>query len=183
MEKRYADIRELLQNHLLRDEEPETSALINNLRHVKPKGYFTKSEFLEMCKWKDKQQRRRSDWQAHTESEIIDASRQVFATNDEYVRVIVLDRLKGVGIPIASAILTLTDPQHYGTIDIRVWQVLYLYGEVNYNPQGTELSIDHWTAYLPKLRQWASEFQVGVRNIERSLFEHHKTIQEGTLYQ
>ena len=87
MEKRYADIRELLQNHLLRDEEPETSALINNLRHVKPKGYFTKSEFLEMCKWKDKQQRRRSDWQAHTESEIIDASRQVFATNDEYMRV------------------------------------------------------------------------------------------------
>ena len=182
MKKHYANIQELLRNNLLRDEEPETKALIEKLRHVKTKGYFTKPEFLEMCKWKDVRQLRRSDWEANTESEVVDISTQAFATNDEYKRIILLDRLKGVGIPIASAILTLTDPQAYGVIDKRVWQLLHLYGEVNYDPEGEDLSIGHWTDYLPKLRHWASEFEVGVRSIECSLFEYHKTIQEGPLY-
>jgi len=182
MEKHYANIRELLHNNLLRDEKPKTRALIKKLRHIKSRGHFIKPEFLEMCKWKDSRQRNRSCWEANTESEIVNVSTRVFATNDEHERIILLDRLKGVGIPIASAILTLTDPQAYGVIDIRVWQVLYLYGEVSYSPEGKKLSVGHWMDYLPKIRQWASEFEVCVRNIERSLFEYHKTIQEGTLY-
>jgi thermostable 8-oxoguanine DNA glycosylase len=182
MEKLYANIQELLKNNLLRDEEPKTKALIEKLRHVKANGYFTKPEFLEMCKWKDTRQLRRSDWEANTESEVGNISTQAFATDDEYKRMILLDRLRGVGIPIASAILTLTDPQAYGVIDKRVWQLLYLYGEVDYDPEGEDLSTGHWTDYLPKLRQWASEFEVDVRSIERSLFEYHKTIQEDPLY-
>ena len=182
MQKSYPNIRELLQNNLLRDEEPKTKVLIEKLYHVKPRGYFTKPEFLDMCKWKDERQLRRSYWKANTEVEIIESSRQVFATDDEWKRIILLDKLKGVGIPVASAILTLTDPQTYGVIDIRVWQVLHLYGEVNYNKDGTGLSIEHWIDYLPKLRQWAGEFGIGVRNIERSLFEYHKIIQDGVLY-
>jgi len=106
-----------------------------------------------MCKWKDERQLRRSYWKANTEKEI----------------------------DVASAILALTDPQAYGVIDKRVWQVLYLYGEVNYNPEGTGLSVGHWIDYLPEIRQWASEFGVYTRNIERSLFEYHKTIQKGAL--
>ncbi len=182
MKRHYANIQELLRNHLLRDEDQEAEKLIEDLRHVKTKGYFTKPELLVMCKWKDKRERRRTDWRANTEPEVVDISTQAFATNDEYKRITLLDGLKGVGIPIASAILTSTDPQAYGVIDIRVWQLLHLYGEVNYDPEGTYLSIRHWKDYLPKLRQWASEFEVGARNIERSLFEYHKTIQEGPLY-
>ena len=181
MEKHYANIRELLHDNLLRDEEPKARVLIEKLRHIMSSGYFIKSEFFEMCKWKDERQLRRSDWEANTESEIKNVSTQVFATNDECKRITLLDRLKGVGVATASAILTLTDPQAYGVIDRRVWQVLYLYGEVNYSPEGTGLSVGHWIDYLPKIRQWGSEFGVCVRNIERSLFEYHKTIQ-GTLY-
>jgi len=144
MKKQYTDIRELLQNKLLRNEEPTTKVLIEKLRYVKPRGFFTKPEFLEVCKWKDPRQLRRSDWEDNKISEIVNISKQVFATHGEYQRIVLLDRLKGVGVPIASAILTLTDPQAYGVIDIRVWQVLYLYGEVNYDPQGTDLSTKHW---------------------------------------
>ncbi len=180
-EKHYANIKDLLRNNLLRYEEQKTRNLIDKLRHVKSKGYFTKSEFLEMCKWKDERQLRRSYWKANTEKEIDSISKQIFATDDECKRITLLDRLKGVGIPVASAILALTDPQAYGVIDKRVWQVLYLYGEVNYNPEGTGLSVGHWIDYLPEIRQWASEFGVYTRNIERSLFEYHKTIQKGAL--
>jgi endonuclease III len=109
-------------------------------------------------------------------------STQVFATDCECKRIVLLDKLKGVGTATASAILTLTDPQAYGVIDTRVWRVLHLYGEVTYNPEGTYLSTEHWMDYLPKLRQWGQEFGVSVRSIERSLFEYHKTIQQGALY-
>lgn len=182
MEKRYASIQELLRNELLRTEERKTQSLIEKLRPVKQRGYFTKSELLEMCKWKDEREFRRSDLESNLELEVIRISRQVFATNDESRRIIYLDTLKGVGIPVASAILTLTDPQTYGVIDIRVWQVLHLYGEVDYNSEGKNLTVIHWLDYLPKLRQWAGHYKVSVRQVERSLFEHHKKIQVGNLY-
>ena len=182
MKKYYKDIQELLHNNLLRDEEPNTKILIDEMQNIKSRGYFSKSEFLKMCKWKDPRERRRSDWHANTESEIRHTSTQAFSINDEYTRIILLDQLKGVGIATASAILTLTNPQIYGVIDKRVWEVLFLYDEVNYNSEGINLRVQNWIDYLPKIRRWATEFEVNVRNIERSLFEHHKKIQEGRLY-
>jgi hypothetical protein len=174
MERSYNNIRELLQKRLLLDEEPKAKALIDKLHDVKCRGYFSKNEFLEICKWKDPRELRRSYWQANTESEVIAVSTQVFATSDEHERIVRLDSLRGVAVPIASAILTVTDPQAYGVIDKRVWQLLYLYGEVDHSPEGIGLSVRHWEDYLPKLRQWASELGVGVRTVERSLFEYHK---------
>ena|SRR2546427_12023878 len=44
--------------------------------------------------------------------------------------------LKGVRVPMASAILTLIDPRRYGVIDIRVWQLLYAIKSVQQLPGG-----------------------------------------------
>lgn len=182
MKKLHPNLHALLENCLLREEEPATQVLINKLRHVNQGGYFTKAELLEMCKWKDPRELRRKDLQSNAEKEVIETSRQVFASKDEYRRMIFLDSLKGVGVPVASAVLTLTDPANYGVIDIRVWQVLYLYGQVTYTPEGQGLELRHWMDYLTTMREHSGQFQLPVRTLERSLFEHHKTIQEGTLY-
>ena len=40
----------------------------------------------------------------------------------------VLTALSGVSAPMASAILTLTNPRRYGVIDIRAWKVLFRLG-------------------------------------------------------
>ena len=76
----------------------------------------------------------------NSEEEVISTSKGVLSTDFEKRRLELLVELKGVAIPTASAILTLIDPENYGVIDIRVWQVLFLYGSVKVKPTGTNFS-------------------------------------------
>ncbi len=180
MENGFADIPQLLRRRLLRDEDPPTLRLMRELRHVRRRGFFTKDEFIRMCRWKSPRPLR--FYEANPEAEVINASREVFAAACERRRIEMLTSLKGVSVPVASAILTLTNPRSYGVIDIRVWQLLYRYGSVSVKPAGTNFSLDNWSHYLRKLRHWADELGVGARNVERTLFEYHKETQEGVLY-
>jgi hypothetical protein len=52
MKKHYVNLKDLLEHELLTDDDRETADLIRQLKHVKKKGYFTKPEFLKMCRWK-----------------------------------------------------------------------------------------------------------------------------------
>ncbi|MCI0711065.1 MAG: hypothetical protein L0154_12990 [Chloroflexi bacterium] len=177
MEKRYSDIQSLLLACLVHDEYPDTAPLIASLSHVREISYFTRSEFLIMCNWKEPRERRRQDWASNTEDEVRTLSAQAFGVPDEARRILHLCRLRGVGIPVASAFLALIDPERYGVIDIRVWQLLALYNEMDYDPDGRALQVLHWLDYLDKIRLWAGEFNVSVRAVERTLFQHHRDIQ------
>lgn len=63
-----------------------------------------------------------------------------------------------------------------------MWQLLAFYQEVDYDPDGRALQVLHWLDYLDKIRLWAGEFNVSVRAIERTLFQHHREIQTERLY-
>lgn len=89
-----------------------------------------------MYKWKERRGRRRKDWENNTEDDVRNLSAQAFSAPDEARRVLHLCRLNGVGVAFASAFLTLTDPEHDGVIDKRVWEILYLYQEIDYNSGG-----------------------------------------------
>lgn len=180
MKKEYSTIEELIKQNLSTEEYAETSKLINELEGVKKRGYFTKDEFLKMGIWKSS--RPKQQYFKNSEEEIISNSKKVLATKFEKRRIELLTTLKGVSIPTASAILTLIDPRNYGVIDIRVWQVLYLYGSVKVKPTGTNFDFNNWYNYLMKLRYYAKKFKVSARDIERTIFIHHKKIQDGTLY-
>ncbi len=182
MEKRFPDIPSLLSACLVHDEYPDTAPLIASLSHVREVGFFTRSEFLSMCKWKEPRERLRRRWAANTEEQVQALSRKALSAPDEARRILHLCRLQGVGVPIASALLTLTDPERYGVIDIRVWQVLHLYNEVDYDPRGDALQVLHWLDYLDKIRLWAGELKVTARAIERTLFQHHRDVQTSPLY-
>jgi len=91
--------------------------------------------------------------------------------------------LQGVSVPTASAILTMLDPERYGVIDIRVWQLLHRLGVVDGNPGGTNLTVAHWERFLILIRTLAAAFEVSARSIERTLFLVHRQHQEGRLYQ
>lgn len=182
MEKRFPDILSLLSACLMHVEYPDTTPLIASLKHVRQGGYFTRSEFLAMCKWKEPRERGRQSWFSNTEDEVQTLSAKVFHAPDETRRILYLCRLKGIGIPMASAFLTLTDPEHYGVIDIRVWQLLAVYQEVDYDPEGRNLQVLHWLDYLDKIRLWAGKLNISVRTVERTLFQHHREVQTERLY-
>jgi len=109
-------------------------------------------------------------------------TKAAFGTRSERKKLALLTMLNGVSIPMASSILTLTNPRRYGVIDIRVWQLLYKMGTVMTNPDGAGFSFKHWSRYLTILRHFARKYRVGARDIERTLFNVHVLYQKGTLY-
>ena len=179
MKGRYSSIKSVLNQRLRKTPDPAED-LIGRLSHVKRQGYFNRSEFLAMCSWKSP--RPRHLYESNSSAKIRRVSIDLFAAKCERQRVELLTSLKGVGVPTASAILTLTDPQDYGVIDIRVWQLLHRCGAVRTRPSGAGFTCENWLEFLERLRDWAREFDVTVRDVERALFDYHRDNQEGTLY-
>ena len=93
-----------------------------------------------------------------------------------------LTSLAGVGVPMASAILTLIDPRRYGVLDIRAWQLLFAIRSVVANRRGQGFTIGQWLDFLAALRHHARRLGVTARTVEYTLFHCHRKFQRGTLY-
>jgi hypothetical protein len=76
----------------------------------------------------------------------------------------------------------LTNPNRYGVIDIRVWQLLYKMGTVNTNADGVDFNFKQWYRFLKIIRHFAKKYRVDARDIERTLFKVHSKYQKGRLY-
>jgi hypothetical protein len=177
----HATLDALLRQALVRAEDPATAALLRDLAGVRRRGCFTRDEFLRMCRWKSP--RARHLWSANGAARIRAVSHRVLATRDEQRRMELLTGLRGVGVPMASAILTLIDPRRYGVLDIRAWQLLFALRSVTANRRGQGFTIAQWLDYLAALRHHARRLRVSARTIEYTLFHAHRDLQRGLLYQ
>jgi thermostable 8-oxoguanine DNA glycosylase len=177
---RYSSLSDLLDREPLYEEDPTTAKIIRRLRHVKGNRELSRSEFLDICRWKSPRSIRLCERNSANTIECM--SRKVFATKSERRRMELLTSLHGVSVPTASAVLALTDPDNYGVIDIRVWQLLYALRSVRSNPGGQGFRFDHWYHYLKILRHHAKRLGISVRLVELSLFRYHQDHQEGRLY-
>jgi len=176
----YTDLRTLLAHELTKEEHEDARRLIRELRAARKRGWLAKSELLAICRWKSSRAIRLCE--ENSPSKIRRLSTQAFATRSERIKFEALTTLRGVGAPMASSILMLTNPQRYGVIDIRVWQLLFELQSVRQKPRGKGFNFKNWYQYLIKLRFHAKELKVPVRCIERTLFLYHKKIQRGPLY-
>jgi hypothetical protein len=120
--------------------------------------------------------------EANSAATIKSLSAKAFNTRSERARIMFLTELSGVAIPMASAILMLTNPTRYPVIDIRVWQVLYVLRSVTKNAKGVGFDFNNWYQYLCIIRYYAKKFKVRARDIERTLFIAHQKYQIGRLY-
>jgi hypothetical protein len=176
----YADLEDLLRHEPVPAEDPATAELIARLAHVAARGWFSRAEFLAMCRWKSP--RARHHYEKNSPARVRKVARAALATRSERRRIALLTNLDGVSIPMASAILTLIAPRRYGVIDIRVWQLLFAIGAVTRNPRGQGFTAAHWHQYLTRLRHHARRLGVPVRTVEHTLFLCHRKFQRGTLY-
>jgi hypothetical protein len=177
---RYRTLAQLLRRELVGDEDRATAALVRELRHVKRARQFSRAEFIKMCRWKSP--RAVHHYERNAPATIRTRSRQVLRSGDERHRLELLTSLKGVSVPTASAILTLIDPERYGVIDIRVWQLLFRIGAVESKPGGIGFRFADWLRYLAILRRHARALRVPARRVELTLFEYHRRTQAGRLY-
>lgn len=178
MSREYKTILDLIHSQVNTDNDPVFVGIgtldAEHLADMRRRRWLTLDELVELYKWKEGGRNRHlKDGILSNPDELIrQTSEAAFAEKEEYRRIARLDRLKGVGIAVASTILTVIDPYAYGIIDKRVWRLLHIYGEVDHDPEGLELCLDSWLDYLPKLRGWAKELHLTPREVERRLFEY-----------
>jgi hypothetical protein len=178
MSREYKTILDLIHSQVNTDNDPVFVGIgtldVEHLANMRRRRWLTLDELVELYKWKEGGRNRHlKDGILSNPDELIrQTSEAAFAEKEEYRRIARLDRLKGVGIAVASTILTVIDPYAYGIIDKRVWRLLHIYGEVDHDPEGLELCLDSWLDYLPKLRSWAKELHLTPREVERRLFEY-----------
>ncbi len=170
----------LIEQYLSTDEDHETVELTGQLRPARVRGYLTPSELEAVCRWKSA--RAIQHIKRNSPAQIRNATRRALATRSERRRLEELLTLRGVSVPMASAILMLLDPRRYGVIDIRVWQLLYGVGAVSQKSTGVGFNFSNWYQFLMIIRHFSKKFGVSARNVERTLFIAHKKYQEGRLY-
>ena len=176
----YAGLETLLRHELASEEDRGTARLMTRLRHARRRGWFSRAEFLTMCRWKSPRAIRRC--RRNSTAAVRRASRAVLATRSERARVTLLTGLHGVSVPTASAILTLLDPRRYGVLDIRAWQLLFGLGRVGRKPAGRGFAVSDWLDYLGELRCHARRLGTSARAVEYTLFLCHRKRQRGRLY-
>jgi thermostable 8-oxoguanine DNA glycosylase len=76
----------------------------------------------------------------------------------------ILTCLRGVGVPVATAILALVFPEKYAVIDFRGWRQVF--GE-----NKTTFSIGDYKRYLAKLRPLAAELDWSVQEVDLAIWE------------
>jgi len=170
----------LVRERLERDEDAGTAALIERLRVARDRGYLTAGELVRICRWKSP--RATALVRSNSARRVRRATETAFRSMDERVRFEALVSLRGVSAPSASAVLTLLDPERYGVIDIRVWQLLHATGSVTGNARGAGFTFDQWLQFLRAVRDLAVTLELPARAVERTLFAIHRDHQIGTLY-
>jgi hypothetical protein len=170
----------LIRRHLSTEEDEGTARLCRELRAARKRGYLRRSELEAVCRWKSP--RAIHHVRANTGNQVRAATGRALRTRNEERRIEALLQLKGVSVPMASAVLTLVNPRRYGVIDIRVWQLLHEHGAVTRNSEGVGLSSNNWQQFLAVIRRFARKLRVKARDVERTLFDAHRARQKGRLY-
>jgi hypothetical protein len=129
------------------------------------RGYYRRAEFLEVSDWKSA--RSRPLLQSNDAPAVEAATRAAFDTSDEAARMGMLSGLRGVGVPVASALLHFAVPDRYPILDVRALESLGRKGRSVY-------PVSFWVAYLHACRELAAEHRVSLRTLDKALWQYSK---------
>ena len=177
----YGALEELVRAYLDTEEDPGTLRLMAELRPARARGYLMAGELEAVCRWKSA--RAIHLVRSNDARRVRALTGAALRTRSEPARLAALTALRGVSVPMASALLTLLDPRRYGVLDIRVWQVMHELGAVSANPRGVGFGARHWEEFLGAIRGFAAKLGVDARQVELALFRGHRAHQRGLLYQ
>lgn len=142
---------------------------------IKKRGYMTFDDFYKIAMWKSARQKPKY---LQNKSSVESISKEAFSLSDESERMENLCSLKGVGIPTASAILTIVYPDNYAVIDVRCIEMLQ---ELGYSIKKT-ITLNNWLKYLDIVRKIAKENSITAREVDKALFAMHREWLEGQNY-
>lgn len=128
-------------------------------------GDCSRANLIAIFVWKTKR-RGISRIERNTDKEIGEALSLATHAKEDRIKIATLRGLHGVEIPVASAILTAIDPERYTVIDFRALAALGV--------SATSPSLNLYISYLRKCRELAFSLHVGLRDLDRALWQWHK---------
>jgi hypothetical protein len=156
----------------------ETDALkahMATLRATRQPLFLTAREFEGILQWKLGQQigRQRAKRAANTDGLIRRVTGLALSLRhpdkiyETELRLAILCVLRGVAVPVASAVLVLVFPEEYAVIDFRVWHCLF--GE-----DRTVFTIRDYHRYMSKLAPIALDLGWPVQEVDHAIWEHDR---------
>lgn len=130
---------------------------------VRDRGYYDRSDFIAVGRWKAA--RATPLLESNTEQMLKDVTSTAFGA-PEPIRHRVLTLLRGVQVPIASALLTAWRPDLYTVIDVRAVKSL-----VAASVFETSKQLPPYITYLNACRELAADCQCDLRTLDRALWQ------------
>jgi len=159
------------RNRYDKEEDRYTTGLEEKLREKFQKNRFvTKEDLQEIIRWKFQGQlkgRQLLNLKRLTTfnlSAVEKISKLAFEVNSDKLRIKLLTVIDGVGLAVASVVLTFYDPDHYGVLDFHAWNGLFK----NSKKVFTEKDC---LEYFNKLREISKKLGLPCRDIEKALFK------------
>ncbi len=143
------------------------------LRDERQPFYLTLGEFDEILLWKlaGQYHRQREMRRANTDDvvrTVTQAALSVSHPNQDYeteLRVGILIALRGVSIPVASAVLALVFPEKYAVIDFRGWRQVF-------GREQRGFTIGDYKRYLARLRPLAEELGWPIQEVDLAIWAY-----------
>jgi hypothetical protein len=140
------------------------------------RGYLTREELAAIVTWKSG--RHKTNILKNSADTVAVVTRQAFACPEPWLAAWILQYLYAVRARVASAILTVFDPNRYTVMDVRAWSalerlgLLETLGLAQYG--GVETadldSQETYAAYLHACKRLSREMQVSLRTLDRCLW-------------
>ncbi|GAB6099383.1 hypothetical protein JCM16358_12620 [Halanaerocella petrolearia] len=165
------------------EEYPKTSGLypeklqqIGNKYH--DKGYLTREELYQLAHLNST----RSSYHVkkNPKQRVKKVTKVAYQLDDEFCQLALLNSLKGVATPTASAILTSLDDKNHCVIDTRVWATLYRLGY--FAKEKERFNPEDYIKIIEIVRRMAQEEKMKVADIGYALFAYDVVHREGNLH-
>lgn len=153
----------------------ELKAKLAGLRRARHPFYLTLEEFDEILHWKlgSQYKRQKERRKANTEEIIRAVTGAVFSishADEKYeteLRLSLLCCLRGVGVPVASAVLALVFPEKYAVIDVRVWRQIF-------SEEKTTFTLADYQRYLTEVKRLALELGWTVQEVDLAIWDYDR---------
>jgi hypothetical protein len=131
---------------------------------ARERGYYTRSELIEVCGWKT--ERSKSRVAANSEEAVVETTRLALGARGEALRIWIPMALAGVHWATSSVLLHFGHRDRYPILDYRALSALGITNHTN--------TISFWNAYVATCRAIDDETGFGMRTIDRALWQWSK---------
>jgi len=133
--------------------------------------YLDRKNFLKLCMWKSQRPKKHYENKLNSDFRVREITKLAVGSKDEYLKISVLQLLKGVSWPVASVILHFAEPDKYIIMDFRaIWSLGI--------QQPKAYDFDFWINYMRTVKSIAKKMKVTLRTLDKALWMYSKLNQK-----